>query len=261
MVDPDIIAYLQDNIKKYPVDALREQLRAEGISEPDIEEALKVALRSNKPAPLPAAPLKGLPDPKKRRNSFIFACAAAGGLIGLAIFMMNAPEQPGPGKDKPGEVQVDNPESAYIGRLGFVVHLPQGYMAVPSAQSATDSREIVHFCKTGTDPTQFTDEGLFGPLGIVRLEVSPDPNAGQRFAMENLQGKLEAAAATRKEKYSAGRIDVGSLKGFTLTYEAPFPRLETYIMGNKVRYSFLAGQDDATFRDIVMSLRETQGVH
>ena len=42
-----------------------------------------------------------------------------------------------------------------------------------------------------------------------------------------------------------------------MTVESPFQRTEAYILGEKVLYMFVAGQDDEIFREIMMSLRET----
>ncbi|OGR84525.1 MAG: hypothetical protein A3J74_01635 [Elusimicrobia bacterium RIFCSPHIGHO2_02_FULL_57_9] len=145
---------------------------------------------------------------------------------------------------------------AFIGHYGYVVHLPKNYMAVQEFKDKKKTRETVYFCKTGTDPTNLLDEGIFGPLGIVRLEARPNelpPDTG----LEALERLVTAGSRQRGDKFTVKNLPISSLQGIQINYEAPFPRVEAYVLGQNVLYYFMAGQDDEVYREIVLSLRDS----
>jgi hypothetical protein len=117
---------------------------------------------------------------------------------------------------------------------------------------------VVHFCKIGTDPTELLDEDLFGQLGIVRLEVSPSPLAGRVNGLADLTRQVQARSQRDGDKFTVKNIQVSSLPGIQFTFAAPEARVETFILGQKVLYSFYGGEDDEIYRAIVMSLRDTR---
>lgn len=247
MPDPDLVAYLTTNLKNFPAEDLRKQLASEGVSEQDFDEALKLALRAPAPLEKPVG---------TKKKGVVFLLTATGAVMGLGAFLLLRPPPQAP--ERAPQIHTEYGESAFIGRSGYVIRLPQDYSAVVTYKDAEKTHETVHFCRIGTDPTQFGNQGLFAQLGIVRLDVSPDPGAGTPRGLEYLFRLVASEAERHREKFTQKDISVGPLRGFALQYDTPFPRLETYILGNKVRYTFLAGQDDEIYRDILNSLRETE---
>lgn len=145
----------------------------------------------------------------------------------------------------------------FLGHYGYVVHIPKKYVAVQEFKDKKKTVETVYFCKTGTDPTNFLDEGIYGPLGIVRLEARPNEFTQERGGLEALQRVLASASHQRGDNFVIKSLPIASLRGIQINYEAPFPRVEAYILGQNVLYYFMAGQEDEVFREIVLSLRDS----
>lgn len=240
MVDPDIVAYLQANLKKFPLEDLRKQLAQEGVSAADFDAALKLAKLRPK---IPAAKKAGL--------FFLIS----GVLLSLLAIILTLNRAPAPPPEEPPAAE----ESAFLGRSGFVIRLPRDYAAVSTFKDPERKTfEIVHFHPIGVDPSNFLNEGLYGQLGIVRLEVHPSPLAGTLQGLESLTHIVTSKAQQRGEKFRVKNIQVSSLRGIEMTVETPFPRFEAYILGNRVLYNFIAGQDDEIYRGLVTSLRDPQ---
>lgn len=260
MVNQEVVAYLQRHMRDFPLDDLRRQLAQEGISDLEFDEALKVAQR------MPALPtLPG--ESRSSKAGLIFLCAGVGlVVVAAAIALLRSPPAPpaaAPAAQAAQAAQAAPEESGFVGHNGYVIRLPPGYTAVQSFKDEKKTVEIVHFCKTGTDQTQFQDSDLFGQLGIVRLEVTPNPFLGSLppQQLESLTQVVSGKAQQRGEKFHLNNpqgTKKSTLPGVEITVEAPFPRLQAYFLGEKVLYTFTAGQDDEIYRGIVTSLRETQ---
>lgn len=246
MARQDVVAYLKLNLDKFPVEDLRQQLAEEGVSPDEFDEALRVARLVTL---MPVAP-----PPRKAPAGLIFLGLGAVVIGGAALLLLKpeAPPEPAPGQAARAEAG----ESAFVGHYGYVVRLPRDYSAVPGFKDGKKTVEVVHFCKGGTDPTHFLDEGLYGQLGIVRLEAQPSELAGNLNGLEALSRAISARSQARGEKFTLKNLQISSLRGIQINYDVPFPRVEAYILGEKVLYTFLAGQDDEIYRDILMSLRD-----
>lgn len=240
MPNPEVIAYLRQFINTFPVDALRKQLQGEGVSDADFEEALKFVLRT--PIPKERPPSKAAP--------IFLVCGIVLVLI-VAVAGLSRKEPPGPMRPRQAE------EGAFLGKSGYVIRLPEGYTAYPDFKDQKKTVELVHFARNGTDPSNFLNEGLFGQLGIVRLEVEPNRFVDSTHPVEELTSFIDNLTQARGEVIKKKPLQVSSLRGLQVTVESPFQRTEAYILGEKVLYEFTAGQDDEIFREIVMSLRET----
>jgi hypothetical protein len=131
-------------------------------------------------------------------------------------------------------------------------------MAEFKRRGDTEENEVIHFCKAGTDPTNLLDEGLYGPLGIVRLEVRPSPFAGALNGLDQLTRLVTDRARQRKEKFKLKNLQLSSMPGIQLSYDAPAPRVEAYVLGQKVLYSFMAGEDDEIYRALLNGLRDAR---
>ncbi len=247
MVKPEVVAYLAANLKKHPIDELRRQLAQEGVSDVDFDDSLKAAMRS----PTTAAAGREAPS----RASLLFLVTGVLLVAGLAAYMTLRREPP-PAPPPSATVISATGESAFVGNTGYVVRLPKNYEAQAAFRDDKQTVEVVHFCRAGTDPTNFLHRGLFGQLGIVRLEVQPNPFAGSITGPERLMRSLSAEHAARGDKFSVKNIQTSSLRGVQVTTELPEPGVEAFILGEEVMYDFYGGADDDVYRDIVNSLRD-----
>jgi len=236
MVKTDVVAYLRANLKKHPLQALRGQLAEEGVSEEDFNDSLKAAR---------AGP---------SRASLALLTVGVALVAALAVLLLSPHPEPPP---TPAKGAAAAGESAFVGHTGYIVRLPKGYEAVAGFKDESKTIEIVHFCRVGTDPTNFLNEALFGQMGIVRLEVRTNPFAGSLTGIERLGRAITQQLTMHGAKFSPLKsIQVASLRGLQVEVQLPDPSVETYFMGEDVMYKFYGGQDDDTYRDIVNSLRD-----
>ena len=236
MVKTDVVAYLRANLKKHPLQALRGQLAEEGVSEEDFNDSLKAAR---------AGP---------SRASLALLTVGVALVAALAVLLLSPHPEPPP---TPAKGAAAAGESAFVGHTGYIVRLPKGYEAVAGFKDESKTIEIVHFCRVGTDPTNFLNEALFGQMGIVRLEVRTNPFAGSLTGIERLGRAITQQLTMHGAKFSPLKsIQVTSLRGLQVEVQLPDPIVETYFLGENVMYEFYGGQDDDTYRDIVNSLRD-----
>ena len=240
MVRPDVVDYLRQTLPKFKLEDLRRQLETEGVSERDFEDSLEAALSK-----------KAAPSARKPNPAALLLGVGVALIAGAALFAVS---QKGPAEPRQGLESAK--ESGFIGRGGWVVRLPKDYVAVSEFKDQAKTDQLVHFCKRGTDPTNFLDEGLFGPLGIVRLEVTPSPFPPNPAVITALSDAVSRKTTRQGEKFLLKNITVGALPGVQLNVQAPFPRVEAYLLGRRDLYFFYGGQDDDVWRDIVQSLRD-----
>jgi hypothetical protein len=249
VISAEVVAYLRENMSKFPLDALRRQLYEEGVSDIDFEQCLEEAKRAPAAATAKTARLK---DPANRKAKLLAGLGAA--LIGGILLYALSQNEPGsaPKTAPPPATGV----SSYVSPRGWVVRLPQNYVAVASYKDDAKTVEVVHFCPRGTDPTNFLDPGLFGPLEIVRVEVEPSPFPPNPTGLSELAQTVERRTTARGEKYVMKIIHIATLPGVQLDIQSPFPRVEAYVLGQKDLYFFYGGQEDDVWRSIVQSLRD-----
>jgi hypothetical protein len=249
MIRPEVVEYLRENLPKHPVEVLRRQLQEEGVSDVDFEHSLADALRGPKTKTV---------SKKARPAGTAAKIMLIGGLVllvGVALFALarkSAP--PAPPVEPPAGAS--SGESGFVGSKGWVVRLPKDYVGVSEFRDTLKTDEIVHFCKRGTDPSNFIDEGLYGQLGIVRLEVAPSQFPANLTGAANLAGAVTRKTNQHGEKFIMKNIQIGTLPGVQINIQAPFPRVEAYILGQNDLYFFFGGQEDDIWRDIVLSLRD-----
>lgn len=242
----EIVGYLRENLKEFPEDALRQQLALDGVTDEEFDAALKEIKQPQ------STKIKARASGALGRLLMFVGLGSVIGAVALAIF-----QKPHGAGDAAGSRAAPF-EAGFVGRSGYVVRLPDGYTAVQSSKDAAKMIDLVHFCKIGTDPTLFLDEGLFGQLGIVRLEVRQSPVPNDLHGLERLAEMITSRALQRGETFTMKNLKISSLRGLQLTYDVPFPRVEAYILGREVLYSFTAGQDDETYRSLVQSLRDSR---
>ena len=248
MLRPDVVDYLKDNLKSFPVETLRKQLADEGVTDVDFSDSLAAALR----APTTAAktvPLK----PKTGMAALAFLCVGVAIILSIGFYALS--QKP---KLKSSEGNTENPsgESAFIGHAGWIVRLPKDYVGVSDFADSSKQHQIVYFCKKGTDPTNFLNEGLFGQLGIVKLEVLPTQFPNNPTGVASLSRLAAGKYRNSGEKFSMKNMQVAALPGVSVTVLSPFPRAEAFVLGQDHMYFFSAGQEDDVWRDIVLSLRD-----
>lgn len=256
MARSDVVAYLRDNLKKFPEDVLRHQLEGEGVEPAEFDEALAAVRGKGNGAKQPKEKMPG----RKKLARLLLASGLLilGGAVTMALLQKHKR-----GAAAGADASASAPPSAaidqgFVGASGYVVRLPDGYTAVQSFLDERKTVERVHFCKLGTDPTNFIDTGLFGELGIVRLTVQPSPIPDDLNGIDRLTSLVTAQANGRGEKFTLKNIQISSMRGVQLTYDAPFPRVEAYILGHSMIYQFLAGQEDEIYRTLLQSLRDAR---
>ncbi|MEK7390422.1 MAG: hypothetical protein AAB036_12090 [Elusimicrobiota bacterium] len=247
MIRPDVVHYLRSNLPLYPVEVLRGQLLEEGVPESDIMDSLAQALRM----PKTGAPNEELKS-KKMFSAALLGAASILMIGGALFFMARSPSR----TDRDSTSGKSSELSGFVGHAGWVARLPKDYIGVSSFKDLAKTHQIVYFCKKNTDPTNFLNEGLFGQLGIVKLEVMPTQFTNDPTGLANLSRVAAKKYETRGEKYSMKNIQVATLPGVQVTVLSPFPRVEAFVLGQTQIYFFLAGQEDDVWRDIVLSLRD-----
>ncbi len=248
MMRPEVVEYLRENLSKFPVDALRRQLYEEGVSDIDFEHCMTEALRSPK---LTHSTRKTPPAGKAAKLML-----AVGVLLILLVGLYALSQKPAAPKAAPADALTASGESGFVGAHGWVIRLPKDYVGLSEFKDSSKRVEIVHFAKRGTDPTNFLNEGLFGEMGIVRLTVAPSDFPANPTGAANLANAVSRKTAGHGERFTMKNIQIGTLPGVQVNIQAPFPRVEAYVLGQNDVYFFFAGQEDDVWRDIVLSLRD-----
>lgn len=249
MLRPDVVEYLRDNLKSFPVEILRKQLTDEGISETDFTDSLAAALRA--PTTLSK---KVAAKPRTSLAAIAFLCVGVAIILSIGFYALSQKPKLAPVTE--GNTENPSGESAFIGHAGWIVRLPKNYVGISDFRDSGKRHQIVYFCKKGTDPTNFVNEGLFGQLGIVKLEVMPTQFPNNPTGISNLSRMAAGKYKNAGEKFAMKNMQVATLPGVSVTVLSPFPRAEAFVLGQDHMFFFSAGQEDDIWRDIVLSLRD-----
>ncbi|HEX4046933.1 MAG TPA: hypothetical protein VH309_03820, partial [Elusimicrobiota bacterium] len=204
MPRPEVVAYLRENLPKFSVAALRRQLAEEGVPEKDFDDSLAEALRGPK--------TKGPSRKLKKPSSAAAKLLLVGGLaliVGVSVYAIARSAAPSPAAAPAEGAGAD--EGAFVGPQGWVVRLPKGYEADSMFKDDAKTDEVIHFSPRGTDPTNFIDQGLYGELGIVKLEVVPSQFPANMTGAGELAEAVARKEAERGEKYVMKKIQIGTL--------------------------------------------------
>ncbi len=250
MMRAEVVDYLRVNLPKHSVSELRLQLEEEGVSETDFEDSLAEALRGPKAKP----PSKRRP-PTSAAAKLLIMCGLAL-IVGVAVYALARRLAPPPPAAPAGAAVPA--ESGFVGPEGWVVRLPKGYAGVSDFEDEAKSIRAVYFCPRGTDPTNFIDKGLYGEIGIVRLEVVPSEFPANLTGAADLSAAVARKTRERGETFVMKNIQIGTLPGVQIDVQTPYPRVEAYVLGRRSVYFFYGGQDDEVWRAIVLSLRDAQ---
>ncbi|MHB2025544.1 MAG: hypothetical protein ACYCPQ_02720 [Elusimicrobiota bacterium] len=246
MIRPEIVDYFKDNLRHFPADELRRRLGEDGVSDLDIADSLRAALA-------PAAGKRNAKSPRKQKRLFFAAVVFLAAGAGMLFFDSSRPPT---APKAPADAVATGQKSVFLGHYGYVVHLPPGYSYFTGFKDPRKIVEVSYFCKTGTHYEDALDTGLYGPMGIVRLQARPSAMAGRTDGIAELSVILAARAKSQNQEYSFKNLQVGTLRGIEIDYQKPFAHVEAYLLGQKILFSFYAGKDDGIYRSILDSLRD-----
>lgn len=245
--NPDLVAYLRKHWKHGP-ESLRAKLIDDGVDEGEIEAAI----------------LEAAPKPKPSQKPARMPLSILSGVITAAFVFWafrNKGEQtarsPGP-KQVLVQENPNDPHQAYIGHYGYMMRLPLGYNASSDFLDPENTIEVVYLYPKGTDLTNLRDEGIYKPLGILRLEVQPRPRAipEGRMGIAVLQRQVQVALQSRKIGFTIHEIFVGGLPAIVVESKEPAAKAEAFIVGSKVIYKLVGGAEDQLFTDTLQSIHE-----
>lgn len=247
MADPKLVAYLRKTVPHYGAQQVREKLIEEGVVEAEIDEALAIAIK-----------------PARRGQSLLIligfaACAVTASVLFVS---MDKPKNPAPtdpgGAADPTQAPAtpSAPKGPFMGHYGYMLQLPAGYATQTSYKDLGNRTEVVYLFPEKTDPTNFVNEGLYGQLGIIRLEVSPLRISQGTIDISSLRLGITQTLNARGDTYEIKDTTVAGLPGFVVTITSPFPLIQAFVVGTKVLYVLTAGVDDDAFRNLLQSLTE-----
>lgn len=256
MSDPKLVAYLRKTVPEFGAQSVKEKLVEEGVPEAEIDEALAIAI---KPA-------------RKRPPLFLalgFMIFVLGAVLVFLSFEKPKPPSAANGSGDPtvgGGATPPNPDPAataplapkgpFMGYYGYMLQVPPGYATQTAFKDMGNRTEVVFLFPEKTDPTNFVNEGLYGQLGIMRLEVSPLRIAHGTIGIDSLRAGITQTLNARGDTYELKDTTVGGLSGFIVKISSPFPLVQAFIVGSKVMYVLTAGVDDQTVGNLLQSLTE-----
>lgn len=248
MADQEIVSYIRANLPRYGEAAVREFLAKEGVSAADIDSAFTQLAEDDEPVAKPNLALYALVG-----GVILLAGAVYLGLSGGSTQELRSPTDHADEPLRGDQVTTDSP---FRGHYGYILNLPPGYEAHRAFSDAQKTVEVVHLCPKGTSPTNFLHEGLYGQLGIFRLETSPrrvpqgiiDINAVKTWATEKV--------TREKATYTSRAMVVSGMPAFIVNVEKPFKSITAYMVGEEVRYTLVGGEENDTFTAVLSSLVE-----
>lgn len=243
MADAELVSYIKNNLRNYGAETLRGQLIKDGVAPEEIDAAL-----------VEATAAVGRPGGLARY-------AVLGGAVLLVLAILLSVRKPGdapaPAKDpRAGETEDAHASQVFRGHYGYIMKLPPGYEAFGAFRDPNKTEEVVYVFPKGTDPIHFIHEGLYGSLGILRLEVTRRRVPQGQVAIDQLKLWITGKLDQEKSTYSVRDLQVNGMEGFLVNAEKPFKYAKAYMVGEKVRYTLTGGEETGFFSDILSSLIE-----
>ena len=243
MAVPELVAYIAKHSKLHGDSAVRTQLIRDGLPPSEIDQAFA------------EAEFKTVRKQRNKRKLALFAVGAGGLLLAMAVMLSREPAKP---TVKPGEdpAASESEPSTFHGHYGYMLRLPPGYKASGEFADADKHIERVYIYPTGTNPNHFIDEGLYGHLGILRLETAPRRVPQGFIGIETLRNWVKRKLESEKAVFQLRDVSVHEMPGFIVTSERPFQYVRAHIVGQKVRFMLVGGSENDLFTDILSSLAE-----
>ncbi len=235
MANSELVAYLRANLPKFGPEAMRKQLRQDGVAAAEIDAALAEAL-----------------PPRKKR---LAAIALGGGALLLVLAVLMSMQAPPP-KTAADSAATDEGDGVYRGHYGYILKLPPGYQAYGTFRDPKKTQELVYIYPKGTDHSHFIHEGLYGNLGILRLEAVPRRVPQGFVGIETLEAFVKHGLDQKKATYKIRSLIVNGLPSFVVNVEKPFKYVRAYIVGQKIRYTLVGGEENTLFIEVLSSLLE-----
>ena len=148
------------------------------------------------------------------------------------------------------------PVNLFVGHYPYTVAVPHGYAALPKLKDK--NMEFVYFIRESTKPPRENLEGEwnYARQGTVRLDVEPKYLA-MRAGMSVEEVCQRAASIWRQRGEEVAVKDVPlAYPACQLTVTSPYALVQVLVEGQQVLYSFISGDDSATLRALVTSLKE-----
>ena len=252
VANPELVRYIRQHMKAHGESAIREQLLAEGIAPEEVDSAFACL-------PKPRQPLRA-----KGKRAILALCAGTA-LIGVAAYVAmqkpHSPDETTPAQSNPpppaaGASSADE-TGIFRGHYGYMFKLPAGYEAVGGFDDPAKTHEVVHVYPRGTNPTHFIHEGLYGQLGILRIEASPRRRPDGIIGIEALKNVALSRLKADRATYTTRSLFVNGLPAFIISVTQPFAQVKAYLVGQKVYYIITAGADNELFNGILETLVET----
>ena len=247
MADRELVDYIRKHAKKFGPEAIREQLLRDGVAAGEIDAALSEATAAVKRPKLSRAKL-----------------AVLGGAVLLVLAVLLSMPKPGEKPPEsssgsaaaPGGEEASADERVYRGHYGYIFKLPLGYEASGGFRDPYKTEEVVHIYPKGTDPTHFIHEGLYGSLGILKLEITRRRVPQGFIGIETLRDAISRRMEAGQVQASFRDVQVHGMPAFVVNAEKPFKYAKAYIIGEKVRYTLTGGEESPAFSEILQSLLE-----
>jgi len=249
MANPELVQYIRQHLKIHGESAVRAQLLAEGIAPEEVDAAF-----ASIPKPKPKLYVTGKPA--------VLALCAGAILIGIAAYVAlvkpRSPDEtsaPEGGPQKPGPAAADD-AGIFRGHYGYMFKLPPGYQAAGGFDDPLKSHEVVHIYPSGTNPTHFIHDGLYGQLGILRIEAAPRRRPDGSIGIETLKAVAFSRLKADRATYTSRTLFVNGLPALIVSVTQPFAQVKVYVVGQKVYYIVTAGADNELFNGILETLVE-----
>lgn len=244
MADPELVAYIRKHSQLHGAASVRTQLIRDGLPPSEIDQAFEEAQSST------------MRKARNKRNFALFAVGAGGILLAMALFLSREPSTP---KDKAAteaSAAAALEPSVFRGHYGYMLRLPAGYSATGGFSDNEKKVERVYIYPTGTDSSHFIHEGLYGHLGILKLETAPRRVPQGHIGIDTLKSWVTHKLDSEKAEYTKRDIIVHGMQGFVIAAEKPYQYARAHIVGEKVRFMLVGGAEGELFTDILSSLAE-----
>jgi len=264
MPDPELVDYIRKNIAQFGADALLDQLKKDGVPPEEIKAALECAV-NEKPAPSAAdKPLPPKPRPKQSKIALFAVLAGAVLVVSAGLLSLDKPKPPksdgepaaaSPSMNLPGSLGADDGD-IFRGHYGYMLKLPPEYETYEQFLDPQKTQERVYIFPKGTSHQHFINEGLFGPMGILRLDVVRRRIPQGFIGIDTLKLWITTKLETEKATYTMRETMVQSMPVFIVNIEKPFKSAKAYVVGQKVRYELTGGEENTVFTSTLSSLYE-----
>ncbi|MFA6029968.1 MAG: hypothetical protein WC969_08955 [Elusimicrobiota bacterium] len=253
MANSELIRYIRENLAAHGEQSVREHLIDEGLSPEEIEAAF-AEMRG--PAPFPRRP---------RGKNAVYGIFLGVAMIAVAAYIAldrpaNSPD-PVPAEtaappQPSAQVVQDGDAFIFNGHYGYMVKLPAGYQAEAGFLDPEKRHEVVHLYPTGTNPTNFIHEGLYGALGILRIEAVPRRTPGGVLGLDTLRAIAQQRLQLERAQFTVRAAVYNGLNASVFSVTQPFAQAKAYLVGQKVYYIVTTGADDERLNGLLETLVE-----